>query len=91
MGDMIAGVRQVMFFLLVAMVIATIVLYWFFRCPRGTYTVVMCSVVAVTWQLGISAALGMDLDPYSVLVPFLVFTFLDLFTTKNGPQLQCFS
>jgi predicted RND superfamily exporter protein len=74
MGDMIAGVRQVMFFFLVAMVIVTVVLYWFFRCPRGTFTVVMCSVVAVIWQLGISAALGKDLNPYSVLVPFLVFS-----------------
>jgi predicted RND superfamily exporter protein len=35
--------------------------------------VVVCSVVAVIWQLGISAALGKDLDPYSVLVPFLIF------------------
>ncbi|MGD9188422.1 MAG: MMPL family transporter, partial [Desulfobacteraceae bacterium] len=73
MGDMIAGVRQMMFFFLIAMVLATMVLYWFFRCPRGTFTVVMCSVAAVIWQLGISAALGKELDPYSVLVPFLVF------------------
>jgi predicted RND superfamily exporter protein len=74
MGDMIAGVRQMMFFFLIAMLIATLVLYWFFRCPRGTLTVLICSVAAVIWQLGISAALGKALDPYSVLVPFLVFS-----------------
>jgi predicted RND superfamily exporter protein len=74
MGDLIDGVRQVMFFFLIALVIATIVLYWYSRCPRSTVTVVLCSFVAVIWQLGISALLGKDLDPYSVLVPFLVFS-----------------
>jgi hypothetical protein len=74
MGDLIEGVRHVMVFFLVALVIATIVLYWYSRCPRSTFTVVLCSFVAVIWQLGISALLGKDLDPYSVLVPFLVFS-----------------
>jgi predicted RND superfamily exporter protein len=74
MGDLIEGVRQVMVFFLVALVIATVVLYWYSRCPRSTLTVMLCSVVAVIWQLGISALLGKDLDPYSVLVPFLVFS-----------------
>jgi predicted RND superfamily exporter protein len=74
MGDLIEGVRQVMFFFLIALVIATIVLYWYSRCPRSTLTVMLCSIVAVIWQLGISALLGKDLDPYSVLVPFLVFS-----------------
>ena len=32
-----------------------------------------CSLVAVVWQLGLVAALGFELDPYSILVPFLVF------------------
>jgi uncharacterized protein len=35
--------------------------------------VLACSLVAVVWQLGIIAALGFELDPYSILVPFLVF------------------
>jgi hypothetical protein len=74
MGDLIEGVRQVMFFFLVALLIATIVLYWYSRCPRSTLTVMFCSIVAVIWQMGISALLGKDLDPYSVLVPFLVFS-----------------
>jgi predicted RND superfamily exporter protein len=74
MGDLIDGVRQVMFFFLIALVIATVVLYWYSRCPRSTLTVVLCSFVAVIWQLGLSALLGKDLDPYSVLVPFLVFS-----------------
>jgi predicted RND superfamily exporter protein len=35
--------------------------------------VITCSLVAVVWQLGLVAVLGYELDPYSILVPFLVF------------------
>jgi len=73
MGDLIDGVRQIMFFFIIAVIISTGVLYWYTRCPRSTFVVVLCSVIAVIWQLGISTALGYELDPYSVLVPFLVF------------------
>merc|ERR1712000_432059 len=33
----------------------------------------ICSVVAVVWQLGLLTVLGFGLDPMSILVPFLVF------------------
>jgi len=35
--------------------------------------VVSCSLVAVGWQLGALPLFGFKLDPYSILVPFLVF------------------
>jgi predicted RND superfamily exporter protein len=35
--------------------------------------VIACSIVAVLWQLGLVAAFGFELDPFSILVPFLVF------------------
>jgi hypothetical protein len=35
--------------------------------------VLTCSLVAVVWQLGTLPLIGFDLDPYSILVPFLVF------------------
>ena len=34
---------------------------------------VLCSLVAVIWQLGALTALGFGIDPFSILVPFLVF------------------
>ncbi|MFM1747107.1 MAG: hypothetical protein RLZZ188_773 [Verrucomicrobiota bacterium] len=34
---------------------------------------VACSLVAVVWQLGGLTALGYGMDPFSILVPFLVF------------------
>lgn len=72
-GDLIDGLQQVMVFFAVAIVICTAVLYWYTRCLRSTLLVVACSVVAVVWLLGLLPTLGYELDPYSVLVPFLVF------------------
>ncbi|MER2555746.1 MAG: MMPL family transporter [Thauera sp.] len=72
-GDLIEGLRQVMLFFGMAIVICTGVLFWYTRCLRSTLLVVACSVVAVVWLLGLLPTLGYELDPYSILVPFLVF------------------
>ena len=72
-GDLIDGLQQVIMFFAGAIVICTAVLYWYTRCLRSTLLVVACSVVAVVWLLGLLPTLGYELDPYSVLVPFLVF------------------
>lgn len=73
MGDLIEGLRQVLVFFGVALVICAGVLWAYTRCVRSTVLVVACSLVAVVWQFGLLALLGYALDPYSVLVPFLVF------------------
>lgn len=72
-GDLIEGLHQVLLFFLLALAITTAVLYGYTRCGRSTALVVACSLVAVVWQFGLLALLGYELDPYSVLVPFLVF------------------
>ncbi|MFH1989946.1 efflux RND transporter permease subunit [Ferribacterium limneticum] len=72
-GDLIDGLEQVLIFFAIAIVICTVVLYWYTRCSRSTALVVSCSLVAVVWLLGLLPTLGYELDPYSVLVPFLVF------------------
>ena len=72
-GDLIEGVRVVLLFFALAVGIATAMVYWFTRCVRSTLLVVSASLVAVVWQLGLLPALGFALDPYSILVPFLVF------------------
>ena len=73
MGDLIEGLQQVLVFFAVALVICAGVLWAYTRCVRSTALVVACSLVAVVWQFGLLALLGYALDPYSVLVPFLVF------------------
>jgi len=72
-GDLIEGLGQVLVFFAAAIVIATAMLFWYTRCVRSTALVVACSLVAVVWQFGVITLLGFELDPYSILVPFLVF------------------
>jgi len=72
-GELLDGMRQVMAWFGVAAAIATAAIFAFTRCLRSTALVVACSAIAVVWQLGIGAAAGIPLDPFSMLVPFLVF------------------
>ncbi|WP_416424493.1 MMPL family transporter [Pseudomonas sp. App30] len=72
-GDLIDGLRQILLFFAAAIAITAVVLYGYTRCLRSTALVMSCSLVAVVWQLGLLPLLGFELDPYSVLVPFLVF------------------
>lgn len=73
-GELIEGIRQVSTFFLIALLITLIMLYAYSRrCIRSTLIPVLCSIVAVIWQLGLIKSLGYGLDPYSILVPFLIF------------------
>ncbi len=72
-GDLIDGLQQVLLFFAGAIAICTGVLYWYTRCLRSTMLVVLCSMIAVVWLLGLLPTLGYELDPYSILVPFMVF------------------
>ncbi|MTV41088.1 efflux RND transporter permease subunit [Duganella radicis] len=73
MGDLIESMYQVLAFFGGALAICSIVLYGYTRCVRSTVLVVACSLIAVVWQFGLLALAGYQLDPYSILVPFLVF------------------
>ena len=72
-GDLIEGLRQVMMCFAVAAAIAMVVIYLYTRCIRSASLVLACSVAAVLWQLGVIQLLGFNIDPYSILVPFLIF------------------
>lgn len=72
-GDLIDGILEVFIFLLITVCICAAVLFWHTRCVRSTLLVVACSLLAVLWLIGFLSLCGFDLDPYSILVPFLVF------------------
>ncbi len=72
-GELIDGVRSVLAFFALAVLIAAAMVFVYTRCVRSTLLVVASSLVAVVWQLGLLPTLGYSLDPYSILVPFLVF------------------
>ena len=72
-GDLIEGIGSIAWFAGITIVLTTLLLYGYSRCIAGTLVPVFSSIVAVFWQLGALRLLGYGLDPYSVLVPFLVF------------------
>lgn len=72
-GDLIEGAEQVGMFFLLAIAITLVMLYLYSRCWRSTFMVLSCSIIAVIWQLGIIELIGSGINPYSMLVPFLVF------------------
>ncbi len=73
MGDLIEGAGQVALFFLIAIGTTLVLLYLYSRCIRSSLTVLLCSITAVAWQIGLLFVLGYGLNPYSMLIPFLVF------------------
>ncbi len=72
-GDLIEGATQVVMFFGIAVIITLVMLFFYSRSIKSTLATLACSIIAVIWQLGLLNAMGMGLDPYSMLVPFLVF------------------
>jgi len=72
-GDLITGLAQVMQFFAVAVLIAALIVFAYTRCLRSTCLLLVTSFCSVIWLLGIMQLAGWEIDPYSILVPFLVF------------------
>ena len=72
-GDLIDGLDKIMGFFFLALVIMLGLLYHNSRSWRVTILRGIKSMMAVIWQLGILHLMGYGLNPYSILVPFLIF------------------
>ncbi len=72
-GDLIKGAAQVGLFFLITIAITSLLLLLYSRCLRSTLLVIGCSLLAVISQLGVLHGLGYGINPYSMLVPFLIF------------------
>ena len=72
-GDLIEGISSIVAFAFITIGLTFVFLFVYSRCIVGTVVPILTSIVAVIWQLGILNLLGYGVDPYSVLVPFLVF------------------
>jgi predicted RND superfamily exporter protein len=72
-GDLIDGLYAVMMFFGISVLIAALFVYFYTRCLRSTILLVSIAVAGVIWLLGLMQLLGYELDPYSILVPFLIF------------------
>ena len=72
-GDISDGARNVLLLFGVS-IFVTILLVWHYAGRwKLALSPVLCSLIAVIWQLGGLTALGYGIDPFSILVPFLVF------------------
>ncbi|MCF3648320.1 efflux RND transporter permease subunit [Synoicihabitans lomoniglobus] len=72
-GDISDGARNVLFFFGVAFVITGLLVLFYSQSLKLTAFTLGCATIAVIWQLGALNALGFGLDPFSILVPFLIF------------------
>lgn len=72
-GDVADGAKGVVMFFLIAIFITAIMVYFFSHSVVLTLLPLVCSLIAVIWQLGLLTVVGFGLDPMSILVPFLVF------------------
>ncbi|MCP5207076.1 MAG: RND family transporter [Hahellaceae bacterium] len=72
-GDLIDGITSIAMFAVITIVLTFVFLLVYSRCLASTLVPIFASIIAVFWQLGLLRLFGYGIDPYSVLVPFLVF------------------
>jgi len=72
-GDLIDGLYDVMKYFGLSAAIAAAFVFMYTRCIRSTVLLVLSATLGVVWLLGILQLMGYVLDPYSILVPFLIF------------------
>ncbi len=72
-GELTSGGTMIVMFFAIAMTITFVLLFIYSRCLKSTVVPLLCSLLAVVWQLGLLRTLGYGLNPYSMLVPFLIF------------------
>ncbi len=72
-GDLIEGATGVALFFAITVLMTMVLLFLYTRCIRSTLMPLACALVAVVWQTGMLYTFGYGLDPYSMLIPFLVF------------------
>jgi uncharacterized protein len=72
-GDIASGALSVVLFA-VATVLLTLLLVWtYIQSLKIAVVPIVCSIVAVIWQLGLLVLLGYGVDPIGILVPFIIF------------------
>lgn len=72
-GDLLAAATDIATFFAITVVLISVLLYLYCRCWRSTAVTVLTCLLTVVAQLGLLSLLGFGLDPYSILVPFLIF------------------
>jgi len=72
-GDIADGALSVIVFAAVTLILTLLAVWLYCQSFRVALIPVLCSVIAVGWQLGVLVVLGYGIDPLGLLVPFLIF------------------
>lgn len=72
-GDIAAGIREVIVFFGIAFLITALLLWWYTRSMSLALIALLCALLPVVWLLGVLPLFGFGVDPFSILVPFLIF------------------
>jgi uncharacterized protein len=72
-GDIADGARAVVVFALVTILLTLLAVWYYVQSLKVAVVPIVCSMVAVAWQLGTLVLLGYGIDPLGLLVPFLIF------------------
>ncbi len=72
-GDVSDGTRGVLTLFAISIAVTSLLVWNYAGRWKLAAAPIVCSLVAVVWQLGALTILGYGIDPFSILVPFLVF------------------
>src|SRR5262249_23426812 len=73
LGDIAEGEASVLMFEVITVVLTLLAVRIYSQSWRVAFVPVLCSVIAVIWQLGALVLLRYGIDPIGLLVPFLIF------------------
>jgi uncharacterized protein len=72
-GDIADGASSVITFAVVTILLTLLAVWYYVQSLKVAIVPIVCSIVAVVWQLGTLVLLGYGIDPLGLLVPFLIF------------------
>ena len=72
-GDIADGAAAVVMFAVITLLLTLLAVRIYCQSWRVAFVPVLCSVIAVIWQLGALVLLRYGIDPIGLLVPFLIF------------------
>ncbi len=81
-GDVSDASLQVMMFFALTVIGTMLALWWYLGSLRLALLPLGCSLVAVIWEFGLLHLFGYGIDPFAIMVPFLVLAV----STSHGVQ-----
>jgi predicted RND superfamily exporter protein len=71
-GDVIDATLEVVLFFMLTLVLTGLLLWLYTGNLKLAMLPLVCSITAVTWEFGLLRFFGFGLDPFAILVPFLI-------------------